>query len=183
MAVLLIAIAPETVGHNPQPLTKALIIVTLALAWLFSNTVYALHYAHLVYIQPDAAASGSSSRARRSRSIGTSSISPSPAAWRSRRRTWRSPNQHIRKVVTIHCLAAFAFNIGVLAFTINVLGQRLGGDVDLRRRGGLAARGDQAAADDQHRAGERVERHPLAERRASRAPPPTGSALYSVTAR
>jgi hypothetical protein len=24
--------------------------------------------------------------------------------------------------VTIHCLAAFAFNIGVLAFTINVLG-------------------------------------------------------------
>jgi uncharacterized membrane protein len=31
-------------------------------------------------------------------------------------------DQHIRKVVTIHCLAAFAFNIGVLAFTINVLG-------------------------------------------------------------
>ena len=31
-------------------------------------------------------------------------------------------SQHIRKVVTVHCLAAFAFNIGVLAFTINVLG-------------------------------------------------------------
>jgi uncharacterized membrane protein len=29
---------------------------------------------------------------------------------------------HIRKIVTIHSLAAFAFNIGVLAFTINVLG-------------------------------------------------------------
>ena len=28
----------------------------------------------------------------------------------------------MRKVVTIHCLAAFVFNIGVLAFTINVLG-------------------------------------------------------------
>ena len=27
----------------------------------------------------------------------------------------------MRKIVTIHCLAAFAFNIGVLAFTINVL--------------------------------------------------------------
>ena len=53
MAVLLIAIAAEAVGHNPQPFTKALIIVTLALAWLFSNTVYALHYAHLVYITPD----------------------------------------------------------------------------------------------------------------------------------
>ena len=30
--------------------------------------------------------------------------------------------RHMRRVVTIHCLAAFAFNIGVLAFTINVLG-------------------------------------------------------------
>ena len=35
-------------------------------------------------------------------------------------------DQHIRKVVTIHCLAAFAFNIGVLAFTINVLGSGAG---------------------------------------------------------
>jgi len=28
----------------------------------------------------------------------------------------------MRRIVTIHCLAAFAFNIGVIAFTINVLG-------------------------------------------------------------
>jgi hypothetical protein len=26
------------------------------------------------------------------------------------------------RVVTVHCLAAFAFNIGVLAFTINLPG-------------------------------------------------------------
>jgi uncharacterized membrane protein len=28
----------------------------------------------------------------------------------------------LRRVVTFHCLAAFVFNLGVLAFTINVLG-------------------------------------------------------------
>ena len=28
----------------------------------------------------------------------------------------------IRNVVTCHCLAAFVFNLGILAFTINVLG-------------------------------------------------------------
>ena len=28
----------------------------------------------------------------------------------------------IRNVVTLHCLAAFVFNLGILAFTINVLG-------------------------------------------------------------
>ena len=31
-------------------------------------------------------------------------------------------SRHIRKVVVGHCLAAFVFNLGVLAFTINVLG-------------------------------------------------------------
>ncbi len=31
-------------------------------------------------------------------------------------------NSGIRKTATFHSLAAFVFNIGVLAFTINVLG-------------------------------------------------------------
>src|SRR5205085_2677548 len=58
MAILLTAIAAETVGHNPEPFTKVLIIGTLALAWLFSNTVYALHYAHLAYLKPAAGCMG-----------------------------------------------------------------------------------------------------------------------------
>ncbi|MBO9528201.1 MAG: DUF1345 domain-containing protein, partial [Sphingobium yanoikuyae] len=32
------------------------------------------------------------------------------------------PSRRIRKVVTFHCLIAFVFNLGILAFTINVLG-------------------------------------------------------------
>ena len=28
----------------------------------------------------------------------------------------------VRNVTTLHCLAAFVFNLGILAFTINVLG-------------------------------------------------------------
>ena len=31
---------------------------------------------------------------------------------------------HIRKVVTMHCVAGFFFNRGVLALTINILGSR-----------------------------------------------------------
>src|SRR5206468_4511131 len=58
MAVLLTAIAAEAVGHNPQPFTKSLIIGTLALAWLFSNTIYALHYAHLAYVVLEHGCSG-----------------------------------------------------------------------------------------------------------------------------
>jgi uncharacterized membrane protein len=122
MGVLLTAISAEAVGHNPQPLTKALIIVTLALAWLFANTVYAFHYAHMVYNKPD---------------IGCVGLdfprTSHPVYWDFVYFAFTCgmafatsdvvvTETHMRKIVTIHCLAAFAFNIGVIAFTINVLG-------------------------------------------------------------
>jgi uncharacterized membrane protein len=122
MAVLFVAIAAEAIGHNPQPFTRALIIATLALAWLFSNTVYALHYAHLVYRHPERGCLGLEFPGTKvpvywdfvyfaftcGMAFATSDV--------------QITSQHIRKVVTVHSLAAFAFNIGVLAFTINVLG-------------------------------------------------------------
>ena len=122
MAVLLIAIAAESVGHNPEPFTKTLIIGTLALAWLFSNTIYALHYAHLAYMKPEAGCTGLEFPGTHvpvywdfvyfaftcGMAFATSDVEVT--------------NQQVRRVVTFHCLAAFAFNIGVLAFTINVLG-------------------------------------------------------------
>ena len=122
MTVLLIAIAAEAVGKTPQPFTRILIIITLVLAWLFSNTVYALHYAHLVYMHPD---------------IGCVGLefphTAQPVYWDFVYFSFTCgmafatsdvtvTSTHMRKIVTVHCLAAFAFNIGVLAFTINVLG-------------------------------------------------------------
>ncbi|MEP7130999.1 MAG: DUF1345 domain-containing protein [Sphingomicrobium sp.] len=121
MMVLLIAIAAETVGHNPEPFTKGLIIATLALAWLFSNIVYALHYAHLAYIRPKIGCLGFQFPR-----------TPHPVYWDFVYFSFACgmafatsdveiTETHVRKVVTMHCLAAFAFNIGALAFTINVL--------------------------------------------------------------
>jgi uncharacterized membrane protein len=122
MAVLLTAIAAEAVGHNPQPFTKALIIGTLALAWVFSNTVYAFHYAHMVYMHPE---------------IGCVGLefprTTHPVYWDFVYFSFTNgmafatsdvviTETRMRKTVIIHGLAAFAFNIGVLAFTINVLG-------------------------------------------------------------
>ena len=122
MAVLLTAIAAEAVGHNPQPFTKGLIIGTLALAWVFSNTVYALHYAHLVYMHPDVGCVGLEFPRTAhpvywdfvyfSFTCGMAFATSDVTVTETR----------MRKTVTVHCLAAFAFNIGVLAFTINVLG-------------------------------------------------------------
>jgi uncharacterized membrane protein len=122
MAVLLTAISAEAVGHNPQPLTKALIIVTLALAWLFANTIYAFHYAHMVYNKPEVGCVGLEFPRTAhpvywdfiyfaftcGMAFATSDVTITET--------------HMRKSVSIHCLLAFAFNIGVIAFTINVLG-------------------------------------------------------------
>jgi uncharacterized membrane protein len=122
MSILMIAIAAEAVGRSPQPFTKILIIATLGLAWLFANTIYALHYAHLVYMHPDVGCVGLEFPRTThpvywdfvyfaftcGMAFATSDVTVTET--------------HMRKIVTIHCLAAFAFNIGVLAFTINVLG-------------------------------------------------------------
>ncbi len=120
-AVLLIAIAAESVGRNPEPVTRVLIIGTLAIAWLFSNMVYALHYAHLAYSSADLECSGFNFPK-----------TPQPTYWdfvyfaftcgmAFATSDVEVTSEHVRKVVIAHCLAAFAFNIGVLAFTINLL--------------------------------------------------------------
>ena len=121
VVVMLIAIAAEVVGQNPEPFTKGLIIATLALAWLFSNIVYALHYAHLAYSRPKIGCIGFEFPR-----------TPHPVYWDFVYFSFACgmafatsdvevTETHVRKVVTLHCLAAFAFNIGALAFTINVL--------------------------------------------------------------
>jgi uncharacterized membrane protein len=122
---VLTAIAAELgAKEGPRPPVVALIIGSLALCWMFSNAVYALHYAHVFY---DARAEGGDTGgldfprcdepdywdfAYFAFTLGmtfqTSDVSV----------TTRS----LRKVALFHCLAAFVFNIGVLAFTVNVLG-------------------------------------------------------------
>ena len=52
--VILVTVAGELIGpHHPSPGEKLLIVATLVLAWTFANMVYALHYAHLFYTSDD----------------------------------------------------------------------------------------------------------------------------------
>lgn len=121
--VILVAVAGELKGKT-DTLAIALVIATLVLAWLFSNTVYALHYAHLYYLD-----------GRDGDDAGGLDFPTcdEPDYWDflyfsyTLGMTFQTSDvditaRHMRKVVTGHCLAAFVFNLGVLAFTINVLG-------------------------------------------------------------
>ena len=125
MMVILVAVAAElSQKNNSDPWRVALIIATLFLAWTFSNLVYALHYAHLFY-----------SRNRHGQDSGGIAIpgAKEPDYWDftyfafTLGMTFQTSDSEIcdgriRRIATFHCLAAFVFNIGVLAFTINVLG-------------------------------------------------------------
>ncbi len=122
MTVLLVVMGVQTVGGTPQPFTKILIIGTLATAWLFSNTIYALHYAHLAYLDPQRGCAGIS--------FPDTDV---PVYWDfvyfafTLGMTFQTSDVQIgstaiRRVVTFHCFAAFIFNIGILAFTIGVIG-------------------------------------------------------------
>lgn len=122
VAVLLVAIAAEAVGKNPEPLTKSLIILTLALAWLFSNMVYAFHYAHLAYGEDRRDSLGLEFPGTDRPNYWDFIYFAFTCGMAFATSDVQITDQKMRKVVTIHCLAAFAFNIGVLAFTINVLG-------------------------------------------------------------
>ena len=124
MGMILVSVASEMMGGKSSALGIALIVTTLALAWLFSNTIYALHYAHLFYTGDD--------EGKDSGGI-TVPGSDEPDYWDfiyfsfTLGMTFQTSDveitsRAIRRVVIGQCLAAFVFNIGVLAFTINVLG-------------------------------------------------------------
>lgn len=121
--VIMVAVITEKIA-GATPWTIALVLTSLALAWLFSNIVYALHYAHMFYVRSD---TGDDSGGI---------IFPDcddPDYWDfiyfsvTLGMTFQTSDvdissRRVRRVVTGHCLAAFVFNLGVLAFTINSIG-------------------------------------------------------------
>ena len=121
--IILVSVVTEKL-EKATPFTVVLVLVSLVLAWTFSNMIYALHYAHLYYLPAeDNEDSGGIDFPNCddpdywdfvyfSFTLGMT-FQTSDVNIRSRR---------IRRIVTGHCLAAFVFNLGVLAFTINSIG-------------------------------------------------------------
>jgi uncharacterized membrane protein len=124
MIVILTTVAGVLSDRKLLQADTLLVVTTLGLSWLFSNSVYALHYAHLYYHRD---AHGEDSRGL------SFPATDAPDYWDfiyfafTIGMTFQTSDVQIntrqmRVVVTCHALAAFAFNIGVLAFAINVLG-------------------------------------------------------------
>lgn len=123
LLVILVSIG-TLVGDKSSPAGEIpLVLVTLALSWLFANLVFGLHYAHLYYGQADGADRGGLDFPK----------ADTPDYWDffyfsfTLGMTFQTSDVsvesgHFRRVVLIHSMAAFAFNIGILAYAINILG-------------------------------------------------------------
>jgi uncharacterized membrane protein len=123
--VVMAAITGELAGARAgHAVAVVKLVATLLLIWLFANSMYTLHYAHEFYDEtpegkdaggvefPGTPTPGYSDFAYFAFTLGmtfqTSDVAiTSPA---------------IRRVTLLHCFAAFVFNIGIIAFTINALG-------------------------------------------------------------
>lgn len=122
--VILAAVASELLQKDaPRTWSLVLVVGTLAMCWTFSNFVYALHYAHLFYSEEEGADLGGLCFPE----------TKEPNYWDfvyfafCLGMTFQTSDvtvtdSRLRRVVTLHCVAAFVFNLGVIAFTINVLG-------------------------------------------------------------
>jgi uncharacterized membrane protein len=122
--VVLVAVAAEVTQRGaPAKAVVALIVGTLVISWLFSTLVYALHYAHLFYSEDGAADRGGLDFPGTSDPDYTDFLYFAATLGMTFQTSDVEINDRsIRRVVTVHSLMAFVFNIGVLAFTINVLG-------------------------------------------------------------
>jgi uncharacterized membrane protein len=130
-AAILLAIVVALHGSLDQPpgaagLRVALAAVTILLAWLFMNTMFALHYAHVFYGDADGPAASDArglafpgGRAEPdywdflyfSFTIGmTFQVSDVPIE-----------SHRLRRTALAHAVLAFFFNVAVLALTVNIV--------------------------------------------------------------
>jgi len=124
-AVVLVAIIAELGLRGTLSLgEKLLIVASLLLAWTFGNAIYTLHYAHLYYL-PDAAG----------KDLGGLEFPKTPEPLMSdfvyfaftlgvavQTSDVQVTSRRMRKIVTLHSVIGFFFNLGVLALAISLLG-------------------------------------------------------------
>lgn len=106
-----------------ESLAAVKLVATLLLIWLFANSVYALHYAHAFYANEG----GHDRRGLDFPGTDTPSYGDFAYFALTLGMTFQTSDvavtaSAIRRIVILHSFAAFVFNIGVIAFTINVLG-------------------------------------------------------------
>lgn len=124
--VAMVAIAGELEGaRHGELVSLAKLIGTLLLIWLFANSIYALHYAHAWYTRSKESGSdlgGIDFPGTDAPDYGDFVYFAFTLGMTFQTSDANITASGIRHVALLHSFFAFLFSIGVIAFTINVLG-------------------------------------------------------------
>lgn len=103
---------------------KLLITASLVTVWTFANAVYALRYCHLFYTCADHGKdrAGLDFPGTKLPLLSDFTYFAYTLGVAVQTSDVQVTSTHIRKVVTVHYVIGFFFNLGVLALTINLLG-------------------------------------------------------------
>jgi len=122
--VIMVVVSDELkqVGRG-DTLAAVKLVATLLLIWLFANMVYALHYAHAFYTVRDGGdVGGLDFPGTRTPTYADFAYFAFTLGMTFQTSDVSIPGPALRQAALLHSFAAFVFNIGVIAFTINVLG-------------------------------------------------------------
>jgi uncharacterized membrane protein len=124
-AAIMAAIAAELPSAKQGDLLAITnLIGTLALSWAFTNLIFMLHYAHMHYVPADDGSGdhgGFDFPGTKSPDYWDFLYFAFTAGMSFAASDVNVTSKRVRRVVVAHCLLSFVFNIGVLAFSINVL--------------------------------------------------------------
>ena len=123
--VILVAVASELAQKGrPSRFNLVLVLLTLVCSWSFSTMVYTLHYAHLFYMPgPDGEDRGGFNFPHTDEPDYWDFLYQSTCLAMTFQTSDVAVQSRIcRRAVMFHCLGAFVFNIGIIAFSINILG-------------------------------------------------------------
>jgi len=124
--IALAAVSGELDGARHGHIVSVVKLVgTLLLIWLFANSVYALHYAHAYYTRNDETeqdVGGIEFPGTRSPSYDDFLYFSITLGMTFQTSDTDITSSGIRRIALLHSFAAFLFSIGLIAFTINVIG-------------------------------------------------------------
>ena len=127
-SILMLAVMTAISGELPaakagQFHALAKLIGTLLAVWFFANSVYALHYAHEYYAPGmDRDLGGIAFPGTATPTYGDFAYFAFTIGMTFQTSDVAVTSPALRRIVLLHSMAAFIFNIGVIAFTINALG-------------------------------------------------------------
>jgi uncharacterized membrane protein len=139
LGVVLTAVAVELIGSSGHDgFGVVLAVVTLALAWLFANCLFTLHYAHVYYLKAKHGGDNAGLQFPTPDDNADPKAQAAPEYWDFAYfafvigMTFQVSDvvitsKRLRRLALFHALLAFMFNIGVVALSVSLVASVLGG--------------------------------------------------------